>query len=108
MAQLTPPKLRWVLFCAGVSFLAAVLLTSFFKEINKIDELSATLDKRMDDLMAEERKNQKLRQDINFYSTPDGIARLATEQFNLVRSGDRIYKIEMNSESEQPAKPSTN
>ena len=33
----------------------------------------------------------------DYYSTPEGIARLATEQFNLVQSGDRIYKIEITS-----------
>lgn len=92
------PKLRWVLFAAAITFMIAVLLTSFFKEIEKIDTLSATLDKRMEELVNEERKTQKLRQDIHYYSTPEGIARLATEQFNLVRSGDRLYKIEVTSE----------
>ncbi|MDY2984638.1 MAG: septum formation initiator [Synergistes jonesii] len=92
------PKLRWVLFTAAVTFLIAVLLTSFFKEIRKVDTLAATLDKRMEELVREERKTQKLKQDINYYSTPEGISRLATEQFNLVRSGDRIYKIEVTSQ----------
>ena len=92
------PKLRWVLFTAVVTFLIAVLLTFFFKEIRKVDTLAATLDKRMEELVGEERKTQKLKQDISYYSTPEGISRLATEQFNLVRSGDRIYKIEVTSQ----------
>ncbi|MEG1604223.1 MAG: septum formation initiator family protein [Cloacibacillus sp.] len=92
---MTVPKLRWVLFAAAVTFLVAVLLTSFFKEINKIDTLAAALDSRMEELVAAERKTQKLKQEIRYYSTPEGIARLATEQFNLVKSGDRIYKIEV-------------
>lgn len=91
------PKLRWVFFIAAVTFLVAVLLTSFFKEINKIDTLTAVLDSRMEELVAAERKTQKLKQDIKYYSSPEGIARLATEQFNLVKSGDRIYKIETTS-----------
>ena len=96
------PKLRWVLFGAAVTCLIAVLLTSFFKEIKKIDMLAAALDRRMEELVSEERRTQKLKQDIRYYSTPEGIARLATEQFNLVRSGDRIYKIEITSQDGLP------
>jgi cell division protein FtsB len=91
------PRLRWVIFIAGVTFLIAVLLTSFFKELERIDILSGTLDKRMEELVAEERKSQELKQKIEYYSTPEGIARLAREQFNLVLSGEVIYKIEITS-----------
>ena len=89
------PRLRWIIFTAGVTFLIAVLLTSFFKEFERIDILSGTLDKRMEELVAEERKSQELKQDIEYYSTPEGIARLAREQFNLVQSGEVMYKIEI-------------
>lgn len=91
------PRLRWIIFAAGVTFLIAVLLTSFFKEFERIDTLSGTLDKRMEELVAEERKSQELKQDIEYYSTPEGIARLAREQFNLVLSGEVMYKIEITS-----------
>ncbi|HQA55308.1 MAG TPA: septum formation initiator family protein [Synergistaceae bacterium] len=91
------PRLRWVIFAAAVTFLIAVLLTSFFKELEKIDVLSDTLDKRMEELVAEERKSQELKQKIEYYSTPEGIARLAREQFNLVLSGEVMYKIEITS-----------
>ena len=94
---MNPPNLRWVAFGAAVTFLTAVLLTSFFKELEKIDVLASTLDKRMEELISEERRTQKLKQDIRYYSTPEGIERLAVEQFNLVRTGDRIYKIEVTS-----------
>jgi len=89
------PRLRWIIFAAGITFLIAVLLTSFFKELERIDILSGTLDKRMEELVAEERKSQELKQDIEYYSTPEGIARLAREQFNLVLSGEVMYKIEI-------------
>ena len=92
------PRLRWVIFTAGVTFLIAVLLTSFFRELERIDILSGTLDKRMEELVAEERKSQELKQNIQYYSTPEGIARLAREQFNLVLSGEVMYKIEITSE----------
>ena len=82
------PRLRWVIYMAAVTFLIAVLLTSFFKEFERIDNLSSTLDERMEELVEEERKTQQLERDINYYSTPEGIARLAREQFNLVISGE--------------------
>ena len=91
------PRLRWIIFAAAVTFLIAVLLTSFFKELERIDVLSGTLDKRMEELVAEERKSQEIKQKIEYYSTPEGIARLAREQFNLVLSGEVIYKIEITS-----------
>lgn len=92
---MTPPRIRWVIFAAAVTFLTAVLLTSFFKEIERVDNLSDALDNRMEELVKEERKSQELEQKIEYYSTPEGIARLAREQFNLVRSGEKIYKIEV-------------
>ncbi len=89
--------MRWIIFAAAITFLIAVLLTSFFKELEKIDVLSDTLDKRMEELVTEERKSQELKQKIEYYSTPEGIARLAREQFNLVLSGEVMYKIEITS-----------
>ena len=44
------PRLRWVIYMAAVTFLIAVLLTSFFKEFERIDNLSSTLDERMEEL----------------------------------------------------------
>lgn len=94
------PRLRWVIFAAGITFLLAVMLTSFFKELERIDTLSSTLDERMGELIAVERDSQELEQNIEYYSTPEGIARLAREQFNLVQSGEVLYKIEIVSEDD--------
>lgn len=92
---MNPPRIRWVVFFAGLSFLAAVLLTSLFKEMRKVDKLSAILDERMEELVKEERRNQELERDIKYYSTPEGIARLAREEFNMVRPGEKLYKIKV-------------
>lgn len=97
---MTLPRLRWVIFIAAVTFLIAVMLTSFYKEFSRIETLSATLDNRMEELVTIERDSQELQQKIDYYSTPEGIARLAREQFNLVRSGEVIYKIEIVSEDQ--------
>lgn len=90
-----PPKLRGVIFTALITFLMAVMITSFFREAGRVEGLTSALDSRMDELIAVERDSQELKQKIDYYSTPEGIARLAREQFNLVRSGEVIYKIEV-------------
>lgn len=92
---MSAPRLRWVIFAAGITFLIAVMLTSFFRELQRIDALSKTLDDRMEELVGVERDSQELEQKIDYYSTPEGIARLAREQFNLVQSGEVLYKIKI-------------
>lgn len=92
-----PPRLRWVIFAAVVAFLVAALMTSFFRELTTIDRLSGTLDRRMEELVREKRKTQDLKQKLEYYGTPEGMARLAREKFNLVQSGEKMYKIEVTS-----------
>jgi cell division protein FtsB len=91
------PRLRWVIFIAGVTFMVAVLLTSFLREISHITDLGSTLDGKMDELVKEERKTQDLKKEIDYYNSPQGIARLAREHFNLLKSDEKMYKIEVNS-----------
>jgi cell division protein FtsB len=38
---------------------------------------------------------QLLEEKIRFYNTPEGIARLAREQFNLTLPGEQIFRIEI-------------
>lgn len=90
-----PPKLRWVIYTAFIAFLVSVMLVSFFKEIRRVEMLSKKLDERMAERIAVERDSQELKRKIEYYSTPEGIARLAREQFNLVHSGEVLYKIEI-------------
>ena len=89
------PRLRWVIYSAIVTFLLVVLLASFFRELKRVDTLSKALDRKMEELVLEKRKSQQLQQKIDYYNSPEGIARLAREQFDLVRSGEQIYKIEI-------------
>jgi cell division protein FtsB len=80
---------------AVASFLAAVSVVSFFKEVGRIERLSMALESRMEELVETTRKNQDLQEKISYYKTPEGIARLAIEEFNLVKSGEKIYRIEI-------------
>jgi len=92
------PKIRWVVIYALTSFVMAVTVATLFREIGRIDKLSDILEARMEELVELTRKNQELQEKISYYSSPAGIAYLAREEFNLVRPGEKIYRIEIISE----------
>jgi cell division protein FtsB len=56
----------------------------------------------MERLVAVTRDVQVLREKIIFYRTPEGVARLAREQFNLTYPGEQIFRIELVSEDSLP------
>lgn len=87
------PRLRWVvLFCACSLFLA-IMGTSYYREMSRISRLSRVVDARMARLVSMSRTMQEYQEKIDYYSTPEGVARLAREQFNLVLPGEKIYRI---------------
>ena len=89
------PRLRWIFVYAIATFIVAVTLVTFLKELGRIERLSVALDSRMEELVELTRKNQELQEKISYYKTPAGIAHLAREEFNLVKSGEKIYRIEV-------------
>ncbi|MDR3331520.1 MAG: septum formation initiator family protein [Synergistaceae bacterium] len=89
------PKLRWILFYAVATFIVAVTVATFFKELRRIERLTASLESRMEELVELTRQNQEIQEKITYYQTPSGIAFLAREEFNLVKSGEKIYRIEI-------------
>jgi cell division protein FtsB len=92
------PKIRWLLIYAVTTFIMAVTVVTFFKEIGRIERMSDALDAKMEEMVELARKNQELHDKIAYYSSPAGIAHVATEEYNLVRPGEKIYKIEIISE----------
>lgn len=88
------PKLRWVIFYAAAAFIAAISVSTFMRELDRIDRLSASLDRRLARLVDITRKNQDISEKIDQYGTASGVARLAREEFNLVRPGEKIYRLE--------------
>lgn len=92
------PKLRWLIVYAIAVFIFAVTVVTFFKEIGRIERLAMALEAKMDELVELTRKNQEIQEKIGYYKTPEGIAFLAREEFNLVKSGEKIYRIEVISE----------
>jgi cell division protein FtsB len=89
------PRIRWLVIYAVTTFIMAVTVVTFFKEIGRIERLADVLDAKMGELVELTRKNQELQEKIAYYSSPAGIAHVATEEYNLVRPGEKIYKIEI-------------
>jgi cell division protein FtsB len=89
------PKIRWLVVYAVITFIIAVTVVTFFKEIGRIERMSDALDGKMGELVELTRKNQELNEKVAYYSSPAGIAHVATEEYNLVRPGEKIYKIEI-------------
>ena len=94
------PKIRWLVIYAVTTFIMAVTIVTFFKEIGRIERLADALDVKMEELVELTRKNQELHEKIAYYSSPAGIAHVATEEYNLVQPGEKIYKIEIISEEQ--------
>lgn len=94
------PKLRWVLFWSVSSLVVAILATAFVMETKKVDRLAGLVDRRMDELVRLSKSNLEMEHKIRYYSTDEGLARLAREEFNLFYPDEVVYRIEL-----VPSKP---
>lgn len=90
-------RLRWVALMAATLCFLAIVGTGYVLELRKISRLSFVIDERMDRLVSMTRDVQLLKEKIIFYKTPEGVARLAREQFNLTYPDEMIYRIEITS-----------
>ena len=88
-------RLRWVALMAALVCVLAIVGTAYVLELRKIGRLSSVIDERMDRLVSMTRDVQLLKEKIIFYKTPEGVARLAREQFNLTFPDEKIYRIEI-------------
>lgn len=94
------PRLRWVL----LSTLAVVFLTMTFAayvtEFRRTARLGGAVDRKVAELVRLTRVNQEMEEKVLFYETKEGLARLAREQFNLVKPGEKIYSLQVVSTDE--------
>lgn len=88
-------RLRWVALIAAGLCVGAIILTACVMELREIRALSRVVDERMDRLVELTRNIQVLKEKVIFYKTPEGIARLAREQFNMVYPDEQMYRIEI-------------
>lgn len=88
------PRLRWVLAACLLTVLLVVTGTAYLTEMRRAARLRTEVERRMDELVSLSRSLQKLREQIDFYGTAEGLGRLARDQFNMVGSGEQIYRLE--------------
>ncbi|MGI6252307.1 MAG: septum formation initiator [Synergistaceae bacterium] len=88
-------RLRWIFLAALMALLAAITATAYFAEIRKINALTALADERMAVLVSMSRSVQELREKAAFYSTQEGVAHLAREQYNLSFPDEIVFRIKV-------------
>lgn len=89
------PRLRYIILFAVCSFVVAVTVVTFLTEVSKIHVLGDTLDGKMSELEKLERKNQELKREVENARTSSGIEREARDKYNLLKPGEKMYKIEI-------------
>ncbi|MDD4364511.1 MAG: septum formation initiator family protein [Synergistales bacterium] len=94
------PKLRWVLLSTIAVVFLTITLTAYVTEFQRMARLTHAVDRKMTELVRLSRTIQEMEEQVSFYGTREGLARLAREQFNLVRPGERIYRLEVVSPDE--------
>ncbi len=95
------PRLRWVLVLTATCLFFAILVSAYIFELARIARLSALVDRRMNEIVRLSRRMQELREEIVYYETPEGVARLAREQFNLAYPDEMIFRIVYSSEDKK-------
>lgn len=93
-------RLRWVMVMAVVGVLLAIIGTGTFIELRRASRLKTLVDQRMEELVRLSRTIQELQAQLRFLQTPEGIARRARQDFNLALPGEKIYRIEIESEDQ--------
>ena len=88
-------RLRWILLAALLSLFVAIMGTAYFLELQKISRLTAAVDERMARLVSMSRTVQELQEKVAFYGTPEGVAHLAREQYNLSFPDEIVFRIKV-------------
>lgn len=87
-------RLRWVFLAAVLGLFVTIMGTAYFLELRKIHSLTNRVDRKMEELVSMSRFVQELEEKVAFYSTPDGMAHMARDQFNFSFPGELVYKLE--------------
>ncbi len=95
-------RLRWVMVLALLGVVVAIIGTGSFIELRRASRLKMLVDTRMEELVRLSRTIQDLQAQIRYLQTPEGIARKARQDFNLAMPGEKIYRIEVQSDDRLP------
>lgn len=89
------PRLKWVFLICAFALFSAIMMTTYIHEIRHISRLSSLVDLKMETLIRKSRDVQKYREQVDYYSTPEGVEKLAREEFNMAYPGEKVYHIEI-------------
>lgn len=98
------PRLRWIVVSLFSILLFLMLFNGYLRELKKLNELSNRIDEHVQTLVRLKLDIEDKNEKINYYNTPDGIAKLARQEFNLVLPGEKIYILEYYTPEEGPQK----
>lgn len=94
------PRLRWVLLWTFTVVFLTVTFAAYVTEFRRTARLGGAVDRKVAELVRLSRTNQDMEEKVSFYGTQEGLARLAREQFNLVKPGEKIYRLQVVSADE--------
>ncbi|MCL2767273.1 MAG: septum formation initiator [Synergistaceae bacterium] len=87
------PRLRWIFLAVGSLLIFLIISTVLFFELERIATLMYISVERNEQLAEKQSKVNEYREQIEFYSTDEGIAYLGREQYNFIFPGERIFVI---------------
>lgn len=87
------PRIRWIIVGCIFAFIISIAVTAYMNELSRIARLGDILDSRMDDLVRKSREIEEHRSKVEFYSSPEGVEKLAREEFNMKYPDERVYRI---------------
>jgi cell division protein FtsB len=87
------PRLRWMFIAALFTLFLFIAGTACFFEFQKLSRLKNAVAERSAVLAEKERTVGDYKEKLKFYSTKEGLAHLAREQYNLAFPGERVYMI---------------
>ena len=88
------PRIRWIflLVCSLLIFL--ITGTILFFEIERIERLIRISAERTEQLAEKQKIVTGYREQIEFYSTDEGMAYLGREQYNFIFPGEQIFIVQ--------------
>ena len=88
------PRIRWIFLSVCTLLIFLITGTILFFEIERIERLVRISAERTEQLAEKQRLVTEYREQIEFYSTDEGMAYLGRDQYNFIFPGEQIFVIQ--------------
>jgi cell division protein FtsB len=88
------PRIRWIFLFVCTLLVFLITGTILFFEAERITKLISISKERSLQLAEKQKKVVEYREQIEFYSTDEGIAHLGREQYNFIFPGEQIFIVQ--------------